>query len=136
MAFEHFGLYPHMTVAENIGYPLKLRGRSLADVARDVVSIAGIDGENGTVVFDDVSLVSPDRAGAMVKGRVALIERVGSSLVVNPHRPTAKARSKDRVAPAGGTKPLFGTNPMKISSTGSSCWALDTESDRKLARVI
>jgi multiple sugar transport system ATP-binding protein len=42
MAFEHFGLYPHMTVSENIGYPLKLRGMSTADVAREVVSIAGI----------------------------------------------------------------------------------------------
>ena len=42
MAFEHFGLYPHMTVSENIGYPLKLRGRDVDAVARDVVSIAGI----------------------------------------------------------------------------------------------
>lgn len=42
MAFEHFGLYPHMTVSENIGYPLKLRGRGPADVAREVVSIAGV----------------------------------------------------------------------------------------------
>jgi multiple sugar transport system ATP-binding protein len=42
MAFEHFGLYPHMTVSENIGYPLKLRGRSPTDVAREVVLIAGI----------------------------------------------------------------------------------------------
>jgi multiple sugar transport system ATP-binding protein len=42
MAFEHFGLYPHMTVSENIGYPLKLRGTSTADVAREVVSIAGV----------------------------------------------------------------------------------------------
>jgi multiple sugar transport system ATP-binding protein len=42
MAFEHFGLYPHMTVSENIGYPLKLRGSSPSDVAREVVSIAGV----------------------------------------------------------------------------------------------
>ena len=26
MVFQNYGLYPHMTVAENIGYPLKLRG--------------------------------------------------------------------------------------------------------------
>jgi len=26
MVFQSYGLYPHMTVAENIGYPLKLRG--------------------------------------------------------------------------------------------------------------
>ncbi|HVV41374.1 MAG TPA: ABC transporter ATP-binding protein [Nitrobacter sp.] len=42
MAFEHFGLYPHMTVSENIGYPLKLRGQDTEAMARDVVAIAGI----------------------------------------------------------------------------------------------
>lgn len=26
MVFQNYGLYPHMTVADNIGYPLKLRG--------------------------------------------------------------------------------------------------------------
>ena len=26
MVFQSYALYPHMTVAENIGYPLKLRG--------------------------------------------------------------------------------------------------------------
>src|SRR6516225_8956473 len=25
MVFQNYGLYPHMTVAENIGYPLKVR---------------------------------------------------------------------------------------------------------------
>src|SRR3712207_3799129 len=28
MVFQSYALYPHMTVAENIGYPLKLRGGS------------------------------------------------------------------------------------------------------------
>jgi multiple sugar transport system ATP-binding protein len=31
MVFQNYGLYPHMTVAENIGYPLKLRGINGAD---------------------------------------------------------------------------------------------------------
>ncbi len=31
MVFQNYGLYPHMTVAENIAYPLKLRGASLAE---------------------------------------------------------------------------------------------------------
>jgi len=26
MVFQNYGLYPHMTVAESIGYPLKVRG--------------------------------------------------------------------------------------------------------------
>jgi len=31
MVFQNYGLYPHMTVAENIGYPLKVRGITGAD---------------------------------------------------------------------------------------------------------
>jgi multiple sugar transport system ATP-binding protein len=31
MVFQNYGLYPHMTVAENIGYPLKLRGINPTD---------------------------------------------------------------------------------------------------------
>jgi multiple sugar transport system ATP-binding protein len=31
MVFQNYGLYPHMTVAENIAYPLKLRGTSTAE---------------------------------------------------------------------------------------------------------
>ena len=31
MVFQNYGLYPHMTVAENIGYPLRLRGIARAE---------------------------------------------------------------------------------------------------------
>ena len=31
MVFQNYGLYPHMTVAENIGYPLKVRGVARAE---------------------------------------------------------------------------------------------------------
>jgi len=31
MVFQNYGLYPHMSVAENIGYPLKVRGISGSD---------------------------------------------------------------------------------------------------------
>jgi multiple sugar transport system ATP-binding protein len=31
MVFQNYGLYPHMSVAENIGYPLKVRGITGAD---------------------------------------------------------------------------------------------------------
>ena len=33
MVFQNYGLYPHMTVADNIGYPLKLRGVAPAERA-------------------------------------------------------------------------------------------------------
>lgn len=32
MVFQNYGLYPHMSVAKNIGYPLKLRGLSSTDI--------------------------------------------------------------------------------------------------------
>jgi multiple sugar transport system ATP-binding protein len=41
MVFQNYGLYPHMTVAENIAYPLKLRGVSTADREVAVLKAAG-----------------------------------------------------------------------------------------------
>ncbi|WP_270933663.1 ABC transporter ATP-binding protein [Falsiroseomonas oryzae] len=40
MVFQSYGLYPHMTVAENIGYPLKLRGIRGAERERQVRAAA------------------------------------------------------------------------------------------------
>jgi multiple sugar transport system ATP-binding protein len=39
MVFQNYGLYPHMTVASNIGYPLKLRGMS-ADQQKPLIELA------------------------------------------------------------------------------------------------
>ena len=36
MVFQDYALYPHMTVAGNIGYPLKVRGRGRAEIERRV----------------------------------------------------------------------------------------------------
>jgi ABC-type sugar transport system ATPase subunit len=36
MVFQSYALYPHMTVAENIGFPLRMRGRPKDEVARRV----------------------------------------------------------------------------------------------------
>ena len=40
MVFESYALYPHMTVAQNIGYPLKIRGLSKADIEKAVLEVA------------------------------------------------------------------------------------------------
>jgi multiple sugar transport system ATP-binding protein len=40
MVFQNYGLYPHMTVRENIGYPLKVRGVPKADAARQILAAA------------------------------------------------------------------------------------------------
>ena len=36
LVFQHYGLFPHLTVAENIAFPLRMRGVRKADVRRQV----------------------------------------------------------------------------------------------------
>ena len=40
MVFQNYALYPHMTVAENLAFGLKLRGQRRADIERRVVAAA------------------------------------------------------------------------------------------------
>ena len=40
VVFQSYALYPHMTVAQNIGFPLKVRGVAAAAVNRQVAAIA------------------------------------------------------------------------------------------------
>jgi multiple sugar transport system ATP-binding protein len=41
MVFQSYALYPHMSVAQNIGFPLKMVGTSAADIAGAVAEAAG-----------------------------------------------------------------------------------------------
>src|ERR1700690_2641707 len=40
MVFQSYALYPHMTVAENIAYPLKIRKLAQAEIDRQVADVA------------------------------------------------------------------------------------------------
>ncbi|MEO8080146.1 MAG: ABC transporter ATP-binding protein, partial [Caldimonas sp.] len=40
MVFQSYALYPHMTVAQNIGFPLKMVGTAAAEIERAVVAAA------------------------------------------------------------------------------------------------
>ncbi len=40
MVFQNYGLYPHMTVRENIGYPLKIRGMKRDEASRMIDAAA------------------------------------------------------------------------------------------------
>lgn len=47
MVFQHFGLFPHMTVLDNVAYPLRVQGVGRAARharAREVISLVGLEG--------------------------------------------------------------------------------------------
>src|SRR5690242_12780900 len=44
MVFQNYALYPHMTVAQNMGYGLKIRGLGRAETERRVREAAGLLG--------------------------------------------------------------------------------------------
>ncbi|MFT3731920.1 MAG: betaine/proline/choline family ABC transporter ATP-binding protein [Hyphomicrobium sp.] len=50
MVFQHFALLPHLTVAENIGLPLRIRGDSSGDAQRvvsELTALVGLSGMSG-----------------------------------------------------------------------------------------
>ena len=47
MVFQHFGLFPHMTVADNVAFPLKMLGKSRSERrarAMEVIEMVGLTG--------------------------------------------------------------------------------------------
>ena len=47
MVFQHFGLFPHMTVAENVAFPLRMQGQGKVprrERALDVIKLVGLEG--------------------------------------------------------------------------------------------
>src|SRR5262249_61642852 len=39
MVFQNYALFPHLTVAENIAFPLRMRGQSETDIRREVARV-------------------------------------------------------------------------------------------------
>jgi len=70
MVFQSYALYPHMTVAENIGYPLKLRGVGRAE--RDVQ----IREAAGKVHLDELLDRVPRQLSGGQRQRVALARAI------------------------------------------------------------
>jgi glycine betaine/proline transport system ATP-binding protein len=51
MVFQHFGLFPHMTVAQNVAFPLKMQGARRADRlerAGEVIDLVGLTGREAS----------------------------------------------------------------------------------------
>lgn len=51
MVFQHFGLFPHMTVAQNVAFPLKMQGAKRTDRlkrAHEVIELVGLKGRENS----------------------------------------------------------------------------------------
>jgi multiple sugar transport system ATP-binding protein len=74
MVFQNYALYPHMTVRENMGFSLRLRGASKAEIARAVVEAAEILGLTPYL----------DRAPKALSGGQRQRVAMGRAIVRNP----------------------------------------------------
>jgi lactose/L-arabinose transport system ATP-binding protein len=74
MVFQNYALYPHMTVAQNIGFALKMAGRSKQEVAERVASAAR------TLQIEELLARRPAQLSGGQRQRVA----IGRAIVRNP----------------------------------------------------
>lgn len=66
MAFENYGLYPHMTVFGNIAYPMRIRGHTRDQIEREVIQTARL------LHIDDVLDRRPGELSGGVRQRISL----------------------------------------------------------------
>ena len=67
MVFEDYALYPHLTVAQNIAFPLEIRGRPRAEIRRateGALALLGLEASRDT----NVRLLSGERSSASASG--------------------------------------------------------------------
>jgi len=75
MVFQSYALWPHMTVFENVAYPLKLRGMKGADTERKVAEVLGLVGLAGL----------EDRQAPALSGGQQQRVALARALVFSPH---------------------------------------------------
>lgn len=74
MVFQNYALYPHMTIAENIGFPLKLRGVAKSEIDVHVAEAAQVLG------LSELLKVKPGQLSGGQRQRVAM----GRAIVRSP----------------------------------------------------
>jgi putative spermidine/putrescine transport system ATP-binding protein len=127
MLFQNYALFPHMTVAQNVAYPLKERKLSRADIARKVaevlelVQLTGRDGHYPSqlsggqqqrvalaraIVFGPNALLLDEPLGALDRNLRATLQleirrihrEVGSTFVFVTHDQEEAMNLSDRIA--------------------------------------
>jgi len=70
VVFQSYALFPHMTVAQNVGYPLRMRNRPRAEIARKVADALAL------VRLEGLADRRPDQLSGGQKQRVALARAI------------------------------------------------------------
>jgi putative spermidine/putrescine transport system ATP-binding protein len=127
MLFQNYALFPHMTVAQNVAYPLRERKVSKAEIARrvaEVLELVQLPGRDGNypsqlsggqqqrvalaraIVFDPAALLLDEPLGALdrnLRGALQMEIRrihreVGSTFVFVTHDQEEAMNLSDRIA--------------------------------------
>ncbi|MFD2417025.1 ABC transporter ATP-binding protein [Amycolatopsis pigmentata] len=127
MLFQNYALFPHMTVAQNVAYPLRERKVAKAEIARkvaevlDLVQLTGRDGDHPSklsggqqqrvalaraIVFEPKALLLDEPLGALDRNLRAALQteirrihrEVGSTFVFVTHDQEEAMNLSDRIA--------------------------------------
>ncbi|WPO85638.1 ABC transporter ATP-binding protein [Herbiconiux sp. KACC 21604] len=127
MLFQNYALFPHMTVAQNVAYPLRERRVSKAETARrvaEVLELVQLPGRDGAypselsggqqqrvalaraIVFDPAALLLDEPLGALDRNLRAALQteirrihrEVGSTFVFVTHDQEEAMNLSDRIA--------------------------------------
>jgi len=92
MVFQNYALYPHMSVAENMGFALKIAGVSKSEIAKRVQEAAGVLGLEQYLSRKPKALSGGRaRAAGVLDGRAAVEPRCqAAGRNAQPDRGTAK----------------------------------------------
>jgi putative spermidine/putrescine transport system ATP-binding protein len=116
MVFQNYALFPHMTIAENIGFPLSVRGVAAADIAKrveralDMVQLGGGQQQRIAVaralVFEPKLILMDEPLGALDKQLREqmqleirrLHQRLGVTMAYVTHDQAEALTMSDRIA--------------------------------------
>ena len=123
MMFQHYAIFPHMTVAENVAYGLKVRGMGAAERARRVeemlalVGLAGMGAKNATLLSGGESQRVALARALAPKPRMLLLDEPLSALDERIRR--AMQAELKRVHAETGTTFLYVTHDQEEALTMS-----------------